>query len=118
MPAEGTMQLAYLIEFVADMDRAVAFYRDRLGLPLKFQSPEWSEFSTGETTFVLQPASEDHPAGRLQAGFTVPDIHQFYGEAGAKGVEFAMPPTAQEFGTIALIRDSEGTLASVTRMGK
>jgi hypothetical protein len=28
----------------------VRFYRDMLGLPLKFESPGWSEFVTGETT--------------------------------------------------------------------
>lgn len=40
-------KLSYAIEFVGDMDRAVKFYRDVMGLPLKFQSPDWSEFSTG-----------------------------------------------------------------------
>jgi predicted enzyme related to lactoylglutathione lyase len=39
-------KLSYVIEFVGDMDRAVKFYRDVVGLPLKFQSPGWSEFST------------------------------------------------------------------------
>ena len=29
-------KLTYVIEFVADMSRAVAFYRDIVGLPLKF----------------------------------------------------------------------------------
>ena len=43
----ATMKFNYVIEFVTDMDRAVKFYRDALGLPLKFQSPGWSEFSTG-----------------------------------------------------------------------
>ncbi len=37
-------KLSHIIEFVDDMNRAVAFYRDVIGLPLKFQSPEWSEF--------------------------------------------------------------------------
>ena len=41
------MELKYVIKFVADMDRTVKFYRDVLGLPLKFQSPGWSEFVTG-----------------------------------------------------------------------
>ena len=49
-----TPKLTHVIEFVADMTRAVAFYRDVLGLQLKFESPGWSEFSTGETT--LAPA--------------------------------------------------------------
>jgi len=112
------MQLSYLIEFVADMDKAIAFYRDTLGLPLKFQTTKWTEFATGSTTLALHPASAENPPGTLQAGFTVPDIHQFYGEATAKGVEFVSPPTAQEFGTIAGFRDCEGTVASVSRMGK
>ncbi|MEQ1863077.1 MAG: hypothetical protein ABL996_00330 [Micropepsaceae bacterium] len=39
-------RLTYVIEFVAEMDAAVRFHRDTLGLKLKFQSPEWSEFAT------------------------------------------------------------------------
>jgi predicted enzyme related to lactoylglutathione lyase len=112
------MQLACLVEFVADMDRAVVFYRDQLGLTLKFQTPEWSEFATGETTFALRPATPVNPPGTLQAGFAAPDIHQFYGEAMARGVEFVSPPTAGDFGTVALVRDSEGGVASVTRAAR
>jgi len=37
-------KLMYVIKFVGDMDRAIKFYRDVLGLPLKFQSPGLSEF--------------------------------------------------------------------------
>ena len=40
---QGT-QLSYAIKFVADMEKAVKFYRDVLGLQLKFESPGWSEF--------------------------------------------------------------------------
>ena len=40
-------RLTYVMKFVADMNRAVAFHRDVLGLSLKFQSPGWSEFDTG-----------------------------------------------------------------------
>jgi lactoylglutathione lyase len=58
------MKLNYVIEFVADMDRAVKFYRDVLGLSLKFQSPGWSEFSTGETSLDLHPASEKKSRGK------------------------------------------------------
>jgi catechol 2,3-dioxygenase-like lactoylglutathione lyase family enzyme len=61
-----TAKLRYAIEFVGDMDRAVKFYRDVIGLPLKFESPEWSEFSTGETTLALHPASDKNPAARTR----------------------------------------------------
>jgi lactoylglutathione lyase len=93
--------MTQIIEFVADMDRAVAFYRDVVGLPLKFQSPEWSEFATGETTLALHPASAKNPAGRLEMGFTVPDLQQFHVGMQGKGVHFPMPPTKQDFGRLA-----------------
>jgi hypothetical protein len=64
----GPMQarFSHSILFVADMGRAIAFYRDVMGLPLKFQSPSWSEFETGSVTLALHPASERNPPGRVQ----------------------------------------------------
>ena len=59
---EGT-EFRYVIKFVADMNKAVKFYRDILGLQLKFESSGWSEFVTGETTLALHPASDKNPAG-------------------------------------------------------
>jgi len=38
-------------------DCAVRFYRNVLGLRLKFESPEWSEFVTGEMTLASRPGS-------------------------------------------------------------
>ena len=108
-------QLSYVIEFVAEMDRAVKFYRDTIGLPLKLQSPGWSEFRTGETTLALHPASEKNPAGKVELAFTVPDLNAFYKEMTAKGVRFPMPPTQQDFGgTLAQFVDSEGAHCSVS----
>lgn len=60
------MKLTYVIKFVGDMDRAVAFHRDTLGLPLIFSSPGWSEFATGETKLGLHPASEENPPGTVE----------------------------------------------------
>src|ERR1700730_17870243 len=92
------MKLRYVIKFVADMDRAVKFYRDVLGLPLKFQSPGWSEFVTGETILALHPASQKNLAGSVELGFDVPDLDRFHQEMKVKGVQFSMPPTKQDFG--------------------
>jgi predicted enzyme related to lactoylglutathione lyase len=111
------MKLTYAIEFVADMDRAVAFYRDTLGLPLKFTSPHWSEFTTGETTLALHPASERNPPGTVELGFGVPDLAQFHQQMAAKGVAFPMPPTRQDFGgMLARFVDSEGSHVSVSNL--
>ena len=40
------MRVNYAIVFVSDMTRSVIFYRDVLGLPLRFESPGWTEFAT------------------------------------------------------------------------
>jgi lactoylglutathione lyase len=108
------MKLNYVIQFVADMDHAVKFYRDVLGLPLRFQSPGWTEFSTGETSLALHPASQRNPAGSLELGFNVTNLQTFYKEMTAKGVQFSLPPTQQDFGgTLAQFLDSEGGRCSV-----
>jgi lactoylglutathione lyase len=107
-------RLSHTIEFVSDMDRAVKFYRDIVGLPLKFHSPGWSEFSIGETVLALHPASDKNPAGKVELGFTVPDIQQFHTEMTSRGVQFPMPPRKQDFGgMLATFLDSEGAQISV-----
>ncbi len=84
-----------------------------LGLSLKLQSPDWSEFSTGETSLGLHPASEKNPAGSLELGFNVTNIERFHQEMTAKGVQFSMPPTKQDFGgSLAQFIDSEGRRCS------
>jgi lactoylglutathione lyase len=110
---EGT-QFRYVIKFVTDMNKAVKFYRDMLGLQLKFESPGWSEFVTGQTTLALHPASEMNPAGKVELGFTVTDVETFYRETSAKGVLFSMAPKKQDFGgVLAQFVDSEGAHCSV-----
>ncbi len=103
-----------MIKFVADMGNAVKFYRDVLGLRLKFESLSWSEFVTGETTLALHPASKRNPAGKVELGFTVADVEAFYREMSAKGLLFSMPPKKQDFGgVLAQFVDSKGAHCSV-----
>ena len=102
-------KISYVIKFVSDMNRAVKFYRDTLGLPLKFESPGWSEFVTGDVTLALHPASEKNPAGGVELGFTTGDLRKTYEDLKAKGVQFPMAPTKQDFGgLLAQFVDSEG----------
>ncbi|HXW93933.1 MAG TPA: VOC family protein [Terriglobales bacterium] len=107
-------QLRYAIKFVSDMNKAVKFYRDVVGLELKFESPGWSEFATGEITLALHPASDKNPAGTVELGFTVGNVEAFYQDMSAKGVLFSMPPKQQDFGgVLAEFVDSEGAHCSV-----
>jgi lactoylglutathione lyase len=46
-------QVGYVILFVADLERSVAFYRDVLGLPFKLQGDGYVEFATEGSRFGL-----------------------------------------------------------------
>jgi len=110
------MRLNYAIKFVSDMDSAVAFYRDALGLPLRFQSPAWSEFDTGATTLALHPASDDNPAGSVQLGLGTADLDNFHAAGQAEGLVFTSPPTDVHGTRIARIRDPDGAEISVSQL--
>jgi predicted enzyme related to lactoylglutathione lyase len=109
-----TVRLGYAIHFVADMDRAVAFYRDTVGLELKFSSPEWSEFATGATTLALHPASNKNPAGTTHLGLHADDVAGVHRSLSAAGVRFTRPPTPEHGVTLAEFVDSEGARVSLS----
>ncbi len=107
-------KLAYAIKFVANMGNAVAYHRDTLGLPLKFQSPEWSEFATGDTTLALHAASADNPAGTVQLGYAVDDLTSLYENRTKNGIDFTSPPRAQHGVLLAKFRDNDGRECSIS----
>jgi lactoylglutathione lyase len=107
-------RLTYVIKFVGNMDQAVRFCREELGLTLKFQSPDWSEFVTGETTLALHLASTVNPAGKVQIGFRVADLQAWYKEMTAKGVVFTQPPVMEANTLIARFLDSDDVECSVS----
>jgi len=111
------MQLTYAIKYVADMDRSIAFHRDVLGLRLKFQSAEWSEFGTGETTLALHPATPEKQAGTVDLGFASDDLSGFYANREKLGVEFIQPPREMHGVRIAQVRDPDGADTSVSGGG-
>jgi lactoylglutathione lyase len=99
-------QVDYTMVIVSDMNRSVEFYRDKLGIPLKFQSPDWTEFQTGATTLALHgggvrqdqaPAGDpSKQAGTCSIGFNVEDVDKTFAELQARGILFVMPPTQRE----------------------
>ena len=107
-------RLAYAIKFVADMDRAVAFYSETFDLPVKMQSPFWSELDTGYTVLALHPASDENPAGSCQLGFNLDDLRRFYEEREARGIRFTAPPKEQHGTLLGQMRDCEGALVSLS----
>ena len=108
------MRLNYAIKFVSDMDDAVRFYRDTLGMTLLFQSPFWSEFDTGETKLALHPASEENPAGSVQLGLEVEDLDRFHHEAIKSGISFTIEPRDMHGSRIARFLDPDCAEISIS----
>lgn len=60
-----------LICQVSDMDRAIAFYRDVLGLTPGYLSPHWSDFKLGEIRIGLHPPFADPPQGSKAGSWVI-----------------------------------------------
>ena len=116
------MRVKYAIVFVSDMERSVAFYRDVFGLPLRFESPGWSEFATEGATLALHlaespPASENpgglERAGTCRWGFGVPDLDAFHRRMIAQGVRCLQEPQTVFGARLAQYADPDGLTISV-----
>jgi lactoylglutathione lyase len=107
-------RFTYAIKYVGDMDKAVRFHRDTLGLALKFETPGWTEFATGDVTLALHAATPENPAGTVELGFGVPDVAKFYDEAITKGIKTEGPIRDVHGSKIGSFLDSDGAACSVS----
>lgn len=117
------MRVSYAIVFVSDMPRSVAFYRDVLGLPLRLESPEWTEFATEGATLALHssgapaPESGDSPqnaAGLCRPGLTVPNLDDFHTRTIEHGVTCLQEPTDEVGVRLAQYADPDELAISVS----
>ena len=118
------MKIHYAIVFVSDMQRSVTFYRDLIGLPLKFQSPEWTEFATEGATLALHAADSpgggdprQTPAGRCRPGLSVPDLDAFHRRMTDNKVPCVQEPKELFGARIAQYADPDGLVISVSQAG-
>ena len=79
---------------VRDLDRAVGFYRDTLGLPFLFTAPpRLAFFDCAGVRLLLDVAEDkefDHPGSILY--FAVDDIRQSHRRLASRGVRFRTEP--------------------------
>jgi lactoylglutathione lyase len=118
------MRVSYAIVFVSDMQRSVAFYRDVCGLPLKFDSPQWSEFATTGATLALHAsevpgaAGDEDPlktaAGRCRPGIAVPDLDAFHARMVEQNVTCIQQPKDLFGSRLAQYLDPDGLAISVS----
>ena len=110
----GLGRLGQISMRARDLARAVAFYRDTLGVPFLFEVPRMAFFDLAGVRLMLgEPESgeHDHPGSVLY--FDVSDIEQAHGRLERRGVVFddaphliAKMPDHDRW--MAFFRDSEG----------
>jgi len=86
--------VAQLLIPVENLDRAIAFYRDTLGLRYLFSAPpQMSFFQSGSVRLLIGVPAPDQPRNRgSQVYFQVPDIHAVFQTLSDRGVSFGVKP--------------------------
>jgi len=112
----GITNIGQIAINVHDLERATAFYRDVLGLPLLFTVPNLAFFDCGGVRLMLSRAETpefDHPSSILY--FRVPDLNASYQKLVERGAQiFAPPRLIAPMPTydlwMAAFRDTEGNI--------
>lgn len=113
-------EIGQIMVSVSDVDRAVAFYRDALGLRFLFQVPgrPMAFFDAGGIRLYLGVPEKEQFKAAATLYFRVPDIDAAHAELSARGVQFIeQPHLTHDDGTTALwlafFTDSEGNYHSL-----
>jgi methylmalonyl-CoA/ethylmalonyl-CoA epimerase len=77
---------------VTDLDRAIAFYRDSLGMKFLFQVPNLGFFDCGGVRVMLTGSEKPVQTDGYAIYFKVPEIRLARGELGKRGVVFEGEP--------------------------
>lgn len=118
------LKLQHIHIYCSDMQRSLSFYRDKLGFPVKLQTPERTELHSGMTSLVLLKARSAPSAGPNKngsiAGSSIPsiavlDFDKFFEEMKTKGVDISLLPAPQmPSAKHACIVDPDGLVISVS----
>ena len=116
-------QIKFISIPVADQNRALDFYTEKLGFTIITDQPfdgkqRWIELRIpkAETRVVLFTAEGDEKriGTFMNMSFACDDIDQTYEELKGRGVQFEGVPEKQPWGTYAKFKDSEGNLFVVS----
>ncbi len=110
----------------SDLERARAFYAEKLGLEPVEERPSGLLYETGGGWFVIFPGSTPSTGAHTQMGFTVDDIEREVADLKARGVVFesyeGMPNFDPETNIAspgplrsAWFKDSEGNLIGLVQ---
>jgi len=112
-------QIKFVSVPVADQDRALDFYTEKLGFTIITDQPfddkqRWIELRIpgADTRLVLftPKGHEDRIGGFSNVTFVADDVQKTYEELSARGVEFVKPPKSESWGTSAIMQDPDGNV--------
>jgi predicted enzyme related to lactoylglutathione lyase len=78
---------------IHDVERAIDFYQNKLGLPMLFRAGNLAFFQSGQTRLMLDKTKDpkfQHPSSILY--FFTPDLVTTHAQMKARGVEFIDEP--------------------------
>ena len=104
---------------VSDLSRAIRFYREILGLSLKYEFKDYAGFDVGGVELGVKTWGDMEPPrqGEPVVSFLVDDVDKAYAELSAKGVKFIKAPEETLWGgRIALFRDLDGNTLQLTQL--
>jgi methylmalonyl-CoA/ethylmalonyl-CoA epimerase len=93
MPALHLSRIGQIAINVRELSRAVAFYRDVLGMKFLFDAPGMAFFELGGVRLMLARPEQpefDHPASIVY--YRVADIQESHAALAEAGVKFDFPP--------------------------
>lgn len=122
-------QINVVVLFVADLEISKAFYRDTLGIPMKFGDETSSGFDFDPLLLILldiagahdllsdELVAVPHPKGAVsQLVAFVDDVDATYAELTAQGVQFVREPIDREWGLrTAHFKDPDGNIWEIAQ---
>ncbi|MGA2198189.1 MAG: VOC family protein [Bryobacteraceae bacterium] len=88
----GLSTIGQIAVTVTDVERAIAFYRDTLGIPFLFQVPNMGFFDCGGVRLMLTGSEKPGEQFSSILYFKVPDIHAAFEAMTSRGAAFDGEP--------------------------
>lgn len=124
----GAPKLGYVIIYVPEVERAVAFYGRAFGLPCRFvhESGTYAELETGATALafadeaalghqaVFESNRGDKRAPGAELALVVADVRAAFDRAVSSGATVVAEPAQKPWGqTVSYVRDLDGFLVEL-----
>jgi predicted enzyme related to lactoylglutathione lyase len=104
-------ELNFIMLYVTDIEKAIPFYTEKLGLSIEDQMEGFVQFKQPQGTgaiLALAQKGDGKPAQNVELWWLVDDADATFADLAAKDVEIAHPLQDEPFGRTFAIRDPFG----------